>query len=127
MRPEAPWEGLQLLNVDFSLTQYEEDARHPVYELGAANVVTSLVPGAGAFLGEDVHRPVLDVDMPVTVVPSSTPGHCHLYIDREMPWSTYARLLDALAEAGIVEGGYVAASHARGHTAVRLPWVRKAA
>lgn len=71
------------------------------------------------------HYPVLDLDLPVYVVPSSTPGHSHVYIDALLPWAKYCKLLDVLAECGLVEEGYVAASKARGHTALRLPWVRK--
>ena len=52
-----------------------------VRDLGDANVVTSLVGGTGI---PGMHKPVLDIDMPVRVEPSSTPGHFHLYIDRAM-------------------------------------------
>lgn len=74
---------------------------------------------------ENVHRPVLDIDFPVKLVPSSTEGHFHLYLDKEMPWSTYKNLLNALAAAGIIEKGYAAASIARGYSTVRLPWEKK--
>jgi hypothetical protein len=73
----------------------------------------------------DMHRPVLDLDMPCRLIPSSTPGHFHLYIDRAMTWETYAELLGALSKANIIEPGYAGASLARGYTRVRLPWVRK--
>ena len=72
------------------------------------------------------HRPVLDIDFPVHVVPSSTPGHFHLYLDKPMPWGKYRRLLSALESAGVIEKGYARVSEARGYTSVRLPWVRKA-
>lgn len=72
-----------------------------------------------------MHRPVLDIDIPIKVVPSSTPGHSHLFIDIAMSWGDYEKLLWALAAAGIVEEGYVHASVRRGHTSVRLPHVRK--
>ncbi len=71
------------------------------------------------------HMVVLDIDVPATLVPSSTPGHSHLYIDAPMDWDVYSALLDALGDAGILEPGYVGASKARGFTAVRLPWVSK--
>lgn len=74
---------------------------------------------------EVMHRPVLDIDIPIKVVPSSTPGHSHLFIDIAMSWGDYEKLLWALAAAGIVEEGYVHASVRRGHTSVRLPHVRK--
>lgn len=71
------------------------------------------------------HRPVLDIDIPIAVVPSTTEGHYHLYIDKQMSWAEYERLLDVLVEVGIVEPGFAAASISRGYSAVRLPWVQK--
>lgn len=84
-----------------------------------------LEAGGSAYPEGGWHYPVLDLDLPVYVVPSSTPGHSHLYIDHLMTWEKYVALLRALADAGLVEEGYVKASIARGHTALRLPWVRK--
>ena len=72
-----------------------------------------------------LHRPVLDIDIPAALIPSSTPGHSHLYIDKPMTRTQYENLLWALVEAGIIEGGYANASSARGYTSVRLPWVKK--
>lgn len=72
-----------------------------------------------------MHRPVLDLDVPCTLVESSTPGHYHLMIDHTMTWERYSALLVALAEAGLVENGYEAAAARRGHTGVRVPWFRK--
>ena len=72
-----------------------------------------------------LHRPVLDIDIPAALIPSSTPGHAHLYIDKPMTLTQYENLLWALVEAGIIEGGYANASSARGYTSVRLPWVKK--
>jgi len=72
-----------------------------------------------------VHRPVLDLDLPVAVHPSSTPGHHHLYIDCPMPWERYQALLSVLAEVGLLEQSFVNASIKRGYTTVRLPWVKK--
>jgi hypothetical protein len=73
----------------------------------------------------DRHAPVLDIDVPAYLVPSSTPGHSHLYIDVSMSWRTYKKLLRAMVKAGILEKGYVKASIRRRHTAVRVPWLKK--
>ena len=98
---------------------YEGD-HVPTADIAQASIITS------ATTGEDGdHRPILDIDFPVHVEPSSTPGHFHLYLDKPMPWGKYVRLLNALADCGIVEHGYVSASKDRRYTAVRLPWVRK--
>lgn len=88
-----------------------------VYE---PTVVTSL-------RGNGKHAPVLDIDVPARMVPSSTPGKHHLYIDVEMSWEQYERLLHVLADVGIIERGYLGASKERKFTAVRLPWIKKKA
>ena len=75
--------------------------------------------------GKKMHMPAIDVDMPIRVVPSSTLGHFHLYIDKPMTWWRYKRLLRALVAAGIVEKGYYKASVARKATHLRLPWYKK--
>lgn len=85
-----------------------------------ANLVSSELLGS-----DGLHSLVLDIDVPASLVPSSTFGHSHLYINAEMTWAAYTHLLDALVIAGIVEPGYRDASLARGFTAVRLPWIRK--
>jgi hypothetical protein len=103
-------------------------------ELSDANVITSIAGDPTPFkrlkdVDEDMrrryHYPVLDLDIPARLIPSSTSGHSHLYIDKLLSWSQYKELLTALANAGIIEDGYAGASIARGHTAVRLPWVTK--
>lgn len=53
------------------------------------------------------HYPVLDIDFGAELVPSKTAGHYHLYLDKELTWSDYERLLDVLGEVGILEKGYV--------------------
>ena len=76
-------------------------------------------------LPTDYHRPVLDIDFPAALVPSTTPGHFHLYLDRALSWDDYEKLLRVLAEVGIIEQGYANVSIERRHTAVRVPWIRK--
>lgn len=83
-----------------------------------ANVITSR-------RSDGLHAPVLDIDFGARLIPSSTLGHFHLYLDKAMTWSAYRRLLIALGDAEILEPGYVEASLRRGHSAARLPGVRK--
>jgi hypothetical protein len=71
------------------------------------------------------HKPVLDIDVPAMLVPSSTPGHSHLYIDRLVTWDSYAALLKAIAAAGVIQFGYMHASLRCEGTWVRTPWTRK--
>lgn len=108
----------------------DEDARPlTLTGLNAANVLLSRmhVDEADPFgFGEpQKHRPVLDLDFPAQLIPSSTPGHFHLLLDKPMAWVTYRYLLIALRDAGLLERGYADAALARGYTAVRLPWIKK--
>ena len=84
-----------------------------------AQVVSSLDGATG------MHRPLLDLDFTAALIESSTPGNCHLYLDKPMSWRTYRRLLRALARAGVIEHGYAKASIRRKHSDLRLPWIRK--
>jgi hypothetical protein len=86
-----------------------------------ANVTTSKV------LGKETHKLVIDLDLPAQLLPSTTPGHFHFYIDKEMTWKQYSKVLKALAGAGLIEEGYLGASEGRGYTSVRLPWIKKEA
>lgn len=75
--------------------------------------------------GEKMHKPVLDIDMPIWAHESTTPGHWHLIIDKEIPETAYFNLLDAMYEAGILEEGFVKAAIARGASWIRTPWTIK--
>lgn len=72
-----------------------------------------------------LHGPVLDIDMPCALVPSTTPGHYHLIIERAMTWRQYKRLLRAMTRAGILEKGFTRMSIRHGYSSVRVPWVKK--
>lgn len=72
------------------------------------------------------HRPVLDIDFAARLEPSSTVGHFHLYLDGvSLSWIDYEKLLNVLAEVGIVGKGYARYSIQRRQTIVRLPWSSK--
>lgn len=99
---------------------YDDDRafKLPVVWVGDANVVSSLLTNGR-------HAPAIDVDLPVHAVPSSTPGHSHLYIDAELTWDEYLRLLTVMAEIGLVEEGFLDSAKRRGTTLLRLPGVTK--
>lgn len=123
---EHPFPGNVLLRVD-RMDDYEDETRTPVTNPDDANVVSSVVASGldFGFATTERHRPVLDIDFPCAVVPSTTPGHFHLYLDKELSWPDYEKMLRVLGEVGILEQGYVNVSVERKHTAVRVPWIRK--
>ena len=65
------------------------------------------------------HAPALDIDFEARLVPSSTPGHYHLFLNKKMSWRKYKRLLRALHKAGIIEYGFYRASLERKQTNLR--------
>lgn len=94
--------------------------------LEEAHVVSSLIDGPRLRL-PGRHHVLLDIDRDSWLLRSSTEGHYHLYIDmgEGIPWPKYKNLLRALADCGVIEQGYADVSIARGHTDLRLPWVKK--
>jgi len=87
---------------------------HALYVLGVGSQF-SLTPRGLVFETPDY----------ATWVPSSTPGHGHLYIDTILWWDEYEALLQAFAWSGLLEPGYAGASIRRRATHLRLPWVKK--
>lgn len=86
-------------------------AKYPVHyrdePVAAVQVDTPATGVLVASLTENgLHAPVLDIDFEARLAPSKTPGHYHLYLDREMPWWRYRLLLWALKVAGIIEPGF---------------------
>jgi hypothetical protein len=90
-----------------------------------AHVVSSLI--RKGLPSEGRHVVVLDIDHHAWLVKSSTPGHFHLYIDVPggIKWEKYNALMHVMRDCGILEPGYVSASQERGHSDVRLPWIKK--
>lgn len=72
-----------------------------------------------------MHMPAIDIDFPCQLVESSTPGHYHLYIDKEIPLKRYLEILGALSDAGIVQRGFFRSALVRGQTFLRKPGVTK--
>lgn len=75
--------------------------------------------------GSSLHAPVLDIDVPIRLIPSSTDGHSHLYIDVPMHRITMFVMLGGLMVAGVVEPGFFWWSLRRGGCFVRRPGVVK--
>lgn len=96
---------------------------HPIAtaDITESNVVSSRLRA------NDHHKVVIDLDMDAVLLPSSTPGHHHLIVDKTMPWADYQKLLEALKDAGLIQEGYYKASINRGASVIRTPWTKKKA
>ena len=68
-----------------------------------------------------MHLPVIDIDFPIRAVPSATKGHFHLYIHKPVEWGPYLKVLEAMAEAGLVQWQWVNTTRERGYSSVRHP------
>lgn len=84
------------------------------------NVALSTVRGR-----PDRHMPAIDIDHPCVLVPSSTPGHFHLYIDKVLTGDEYEVLLGAMVDCGIVQRPWADRLGIDGATVLRLPHVKK--
>lgn len=94
-----------------------EDGRE-VCTAGEANLISSeSVTG--------FHCPVIDIDLPCELIPSTTPGHFHLYIDHPVAKEDYLALIAAMAKCGLVNEFYNEMAQQRGATFVRPRWVKK--
>jgi hypothetical protein len=71
------------------------------------------------------HMPVIDIDLPCMLVPSSRPGHFHLYINRKMSFDEMMAILRAMNDAGVVQDGIINHVQRRGYASVRYPGVTK--
>lgn len=82
------------------------------------NLISSLLENGN-------HAPAIDIDLPLHAVPSSTPGHFHLYFEKEMSWKDYEKLLRVMTEVGLVEKGFYEQSLKFQQSYLRLPYVKK--
>lgn len=116
----TPWHELELYKVDFDKRGYENDyVPGDLDQPGNANVVGSKIKGT------EEHWLIADVDVPAVLIPSSTPGHSHLYVKARLSYEALNALLTALSQAGIVDPAWVDASRTRNQPMLRLPWVKK--
>lgn len=85
---------------------------------GEGNLISSLI-------APDMHLPALDLDLDHLYVPSSSPGHGHLYLTTPLSTARYHTLLSVLYSYGIVQRGILYQVEAHGMTTVRQPHVKK--
>ena len=92
-----------------------------VSSLREANLIDSRVPDKPG-----IHRPIFDFDgMECTLVPSSTPGNFHLYVEKEVEWEKWLKVLESMAEAGLIQWGFYRLSKLRGASFARKPGIVK--
>jgi len=111
-------------------TYWHSDAIDKPYPVDASTEKRQQVPFGeanlvGSLLDDGHHAPAIDLDLPCKLLPSSTPGHHHLLIDKAMPWWKYVLLLRVLVFVGLVERKFYRHSRKRRQTFLRLPHVRK--
>lgn len=129
IRHEAPAEyvdpvGRQTISINIEQQGLPGDQQNnQVVPFGEADCIISRT--STEYFGQVQHAPVIDIDVPCRLEPSTTPGHFHLYIDMFMDYGLLSQLLWAMVNAGIVEQGYAEVSDHRGYSSVRLPWVTK--
>lgn len=71
------------------------------------------------------HQPMFDLDVPHVYVPSTTEGHGHLIFRKRISWSSYLHVMQAMADVGLLEKGFVDAARSRGEAWLRAPWIAK--
>jgi hypothetical protein len=96
---------------DYTLALTDKQKEH-------ANLFASLTE-------KGMHAPALDIDFKARLIPSSTIGHYHLYLDKEICWDDYAKLIAVMGEIGLIEPGYAEVSLKKGMTTLRKPGIVK--
>lgn len=79
----------------------------------------------GSLCDDGYHMPALDIDLPCKLVPSTTKGHFHLYIDHPMSFVAYKKLVQAFIDAGIVEPNIMKYMEMNGMTTLRPKHIKK--
>lgn len=97
----------------------------PLLEANSVSSRITLTSPLGEVKKTAWHKVVIDLDMDAALWETTTPGHHHLIIDRELSWGEYSRLLKAFMEAGLIEQGYYSACMARKASWIRTPWTKK--
>ena len=79
----------------------------------------------GSKLDDGTHMPILDLDFDHKYVPSSTPGHGHLYLNVPVSKARWIALMIGLYAGGVIQKGYFWWSLRRGANFVRPVGVYK--
>lgn len=114
--------GHRLSHVENLGEGYAVDNKHNyVTKLSEANLISSQIGTSSK------HRVILDLDFPAALVPSSTPGHSHLYLDKQLTEGEMEKLIHVLHEVGIIAQGNLNQWSRFKALFLRLPWIKKKA
>jgi hypothetical protein len=103
----------------FSLVKYRRaQDRVQVDKPWEGNLVSSITT-------DGKQMPILDLDFPHRVGPSTNPGHSHLYLDVEMSNWQWFWFMFGLWQGGVIELGFFVWSIRRGGNFVRIPGTQK--
>jgi hypothetical protein len=120
--PDIPIKGLAVYKNDkINSNGYggvEMGVPVPWEDRGEAQLVSSLREDGS-------HALLLDLDMPAYLIPSSTPGKSHLYVDVRMTREQMMGVMLALENAGVIQSAWVHLTDERGQASLRTPWTRK--
>lgn len=119
------WKVTEFATDSDGLENWDDNRVEATITEGANLVSSNQVNGWLSPQLSEYHAVLLDLDVPAFLVPSTRPGHSHLYIDVAVPEEKYFALIDQLADCGVIERGYANASKKKGGTFLRLPWVKK--
>jgi hypothetical protein len=89
-----------------------------------ANLLTSRIE-ATIDTEEEKHFIIMDVDHEAELIPSSTPGHYHLYIYHEVTKEQLDKFVAVAREIGLIQQGIVRGYKERGVLCLRKPGVVK--
>lgn len=109
----------------------EDDSDFTVTDMAgrqAPNVVSSEISRGPAYTNaedDSVHLVLIDLDFESALIPSTTPGRYHLYVDKKMSKEKYSDFVKMLKEFGVVAQGNLNQIEKTGRTYLRMPWVRK--
>lgn len=119
--PNSKWNNnLAVLEVPrLRSTEYTEGSVEPTTDVNKANLILSKGPDSYC------HYPVLDLDFRAHLIPSSTKGHHHLYLEKALSHDDYLLLLTVLERLGIIQKGILNRFLESGFTCVRPPWLKK--
>jgi hypothetical protein len=82
----------------------EQDLDEEVLVEVETNMTADLLSSEG--WTDNIHWPVFDLDFDAALIPSKTPGHFHLYLEKALTWQKYRRLLRAFHKAGLLNDGW---------------------